>query len=341
MISQFAKKRNAAPLMPVRKKLSTRTIYLLLCLSLFACGQQSGQQTNKQSEQERKPQIEQQADTQITLTDFAGNTVTLEQPAKRIVALAPHIVENLYTIGAGDKIVGVVTHSDFPEEAAELPIVGGYEQTNFERIVQLKPDLIVAWESGNTLSSIAKLRELGFKVLIDQPNGLDDVAKSLTMLAKATGHNEQGNKAASDFLSKVNKARNDNANKRDVPIFYQVWNEPLISINGNHIISDAIRACGGVNILADEPAVAPRVNVESIIKLDPEAIIASGMGEARPEWLDTWRQWPNLTSVKRDNLFYVNPDHLQRHTVRLLLAIDTVCSQLDQVRAKQATPGER
>ncbi|GAA6137692.1 cobalamin-binding protein [Arenicella sp. 4NH20-0111] len=271
----------------------------------------------------------------ISVTDFSGKKVTLDKPATRIVALAPHIVENLYTIGAGDQIVGVVSHSDYPANAVKHPIVGGYQQTNHERIVELNPDLIVAWDSGNSQDNISKLRELGFTILIDQPDSLNDIAKSLRLLGAVTGNENQADRAAQQFLNAIDKHRIANAEKPKVTTFYQVWNDPLISINGNHIISDAIRTCGGTNVFMEEVAVAPRVSIESIIALNPEAIIASGMGEERPEWLEDWKRWPSLTAVKENNLFFVNPDHLQRHTIRQLQAINTICQQLDTARAKR------
>lgn len=325
---------------------------LTLCLLLASCGNQSNESANKNAadtlahaQQTDAPIIDSEgglendsiisSENGIVVTDFAGNTIALEQPAKRIVALAPHIVENLYTVGAGEQIVGVVQHSDYPAQALEHAIVGGYKKTNYERILELNPDLIIGWNSGNSHSNLNKLRELGFTVLIDQPDSLDDIAKSLRLLGAVTGHYEQATQAANKFLDEITTARNKNADKRPVSVFYQVWNEPLITINGNHIISDAIRVCGGRNVFANELAVAPRINIESIIQFDPEAIIASGMGEARPEWLDDWKQWQNLTAVKNNNLFFINPDHLQRHTIRQQLAVKKICSALDSIRASQ------
>lgn len=331
-----------------RVKLALIIAYSMTALSLMGCGNDSSDSDSSDNATQTSPDqpeshlkqgnnsgTNQSQDTrQIQVTDFVGNTVTLDSPAQRIVALAPHIVENLYTIGAGEQIVGVVTHSDYPAQALQHAIVGGYKQTNYERILELKPDLIIAWDSGNSHSNISKLRELGFTVLIDQPDSLSDIAKSLRLLGAVTGRSQQAQQAADTFLSAVNKMNRENANKRPVSVFYQVWNEPLITINGKHIISDAIRTCGGHNVFADEVAVAPRISIESIIQRDPESIIASGMGEARPEWLDDWHQWESLTAVKKKNLFFVNPDHLQRHTVRQLMAIETICSQLDQARAR-------
>jgi len=304
------------------------SLVLASALLLSACGDQSTP-TKPPTADGSNPKS-----TKIVVTDFSGQKIVLNKPAQRIVALAPHIVENLFTVGAGEQIVGVVQHSDYPEAATKLPLVGGYEKTNYERIIELKPDLVVAWESGNSQSNINKLRDLGLTVLVDQPDSLEDIAKSLRLLGAVSGHDLIAEKAANQFLLAIESLRNENANKRPISVFYQVWNEPLITINGKHIISDAIRTCGGQNVFADEFAVAPRTNIESVMALDPEAIIASGMGEERPEWLDDWRQWTNLSAVQRDNLFFVNPDHLQRHTLRQLLAVETICTQFDQARAK-------
>ena len=115
-----------------------------------------------------------------------------------------------------------------------------------------------------------------------------------------------------------------------------MWNEPLQTLNGEHIISDVIELCGGRNVFADATALAPKIGLESVFKRNPEAIVASGMGEARPEWLDEWLQWPGLKAVKGNNLYFVPPDLLQRHTVRLLDGAEILCKSLATARAKRA-----
>jgi len=270
----------------------------------------------------------------VEAVDFLGKTVRLNQPAKRIVALAPHIVENVYSAGAGAQLVGVVAHSNYPAEALTLPIVGGYEQTNHEKIIELNPDLIIGWETGNSHSSLNRLRELGYPIYVDQPNNLKDVAKSVRDIGILSGNVELANKAADEYLETLSKMRSKYQDVASLTVFYQVWNSPLHTINGKHIISDAINICGGNNIYADEFAVSPVVNIESVLDRNPDAIIAGGMSSARPEWLDDWKAWPSLKAVSNDNLFFVNPDHIQRHTVRLLLGLESICSQLDQARAR-------
>ena len=250
------------------------------------------------------------------------------------------MVENLYSVGAGQNIVGAVEYSDFPPAAKAIPKVGGYEKTNIEAILKINPDLIIGWETGNSHGALKRLEELGYPVYVDQPDSLRDVAKSLLDLGTLTGNQELAEKVANDYLEKLDQAQTNNANKPKVTSFYQVWNSPLQTISGNHIISNTIEICGGINIYADEFAVAPIINIESVLERNPQAIIASGMGEARPAWLDEWKAWPSITAVKHNNLLFVNPDHIQRHTVRLLLAVDSVCQQLDDVRAKLVADGK-
>lgn len=296
---------------------------ILFLVGLIAC--------NPESEEHSKTEHK---DTPIRVSDFTGEIVTLEKPAQRIVALAPHIVENVFTAGAGEQLVGVVAYSDFPEQAKLLPLVGGYAKTNLEKILELDPDLIIAWESGNSDASVARIKELGYPVYVDQPDSLTDLSKSVRDIGTLTGHAEQAKRAMDEYLAIITETKALYENKPKVRTFYQVWNQPLRTITGKHIISDAIRLCGGTNIYADEPSVSPIINIESLLERDPQAIIASGMSEARPDWLDDWKKWPSLQSVKNDNLFFVNPNHIQRHTVRILLGIDSICTQLDEARAK-------
>jgi iron complex transport system substrate-binding protein len=301
------------------KKLTT----LVLIIGLVACSSEPQEHPNKQSK-----------DSLIRVTDFTGEEITLDKPAQRIVALAPHIVENVFTAGAGEQLIGVVAYSDFPRQAKLLPLVGGYAKTNLEKILELNPDLIIAWESGNSDASVARIKELGYPVYVDQPDSLTDLSKSIRDIGTLTGHVIQANKAMDEYLASIAETKALYESKPKVSTFYQVWNQPLRTITGKHIISDAIRLCGGTNIYANEPSVSPIINIESLLERDPQAIIASGMSEARPEWLDDWKKWPSLQSVKNNNLFFVNPNHIQRHTVRILLGIESICAQLDEARAK-------
>lgn len=268
----------------------------------------------------------------VEVIDFLGRKVSLDKPAQRVIALAPHIVENVYSAGAGDQLIGVVSYSNFPEAAQSLPIVGGYKSFSLETILALKPDLVLMWASGNGMKALAQLESLNLPVYVDELSELEQIAKTIRDIGVLTGHADEANQTASTFIEELEQLRKQYANAQPVSTFYQVWNEPLQTLNGEHIINDAIELCGGSNLFANEIVLAPKVSLEAIIVGDPEAIVASGMGTARPEWLDEWLSWPNLKAVRNKHLFFIPPDVFQRHTARILLGTQQLCRQLQTVR---------
>lgn len=268
----------------------------------------------------------------LSVTDFVGNTISLEAPAKRIIALAPHNVENVYSAGAGEQLVAVVSHSDYPEEAKQLPIVGTYNAFSYEAILALKPDLVIAWASGNGAEAIKTLKSLGLTVYVDELDTLSDVARAIRDIGVLTGNKQAASKVAFSYLRKLERLKQQYSQQTKVSVLYQVWNAPLQTLNGEHIISDVINLCGGVNVFADAKALAPKISVESVFARNPDAIIASGMGDSRPEWLDEWLQWPLLSAVSKQQLYFIPPDIIQRHTERILQGTELMCRHLQTVR---------
>ncbi len=274
------------------------------------------------------------ASAAVTATDDTGAEVTLRSSASRIVSLSPHITELLFAAGAGARIIGTVDYSDYPPPAKRIARVGGYTQLDLETIVALKPDLVIAWESGNPPAAVAKLRALGIPVFINQPDRILDVARSIEQFGRLAGTSQVADPAAAEFRARYQKLARY-ANRPKLRVFYEIWKEPLMTINGKQIISDAIRLCGGENVFADLPVLAPKVTVESVLAANPEVIVASGMGESRPEWLDEWRRWPQLAAVARDNLYFVPPELIQRHTPRVLDGTERLCEDLEKARVKR------
>lgn len=271
-----------------------------------------------------------------TVTDYLDREVTLEKPARRIVALAPHIVENVYSAGAGEYLVAAVNYSDYPEAAKQLPQLGSYKAVSLERILALEPDLVVTWVSGNGPQTLQQLEQLGIPVYVDEPRELPDVARSIQDIGTLAGTQTTAQKAAEKYLQRLEQLRKTYATGQPVSVFYQVWNQPLQTLNGKHLVSDVIRLCGGYNIYSDALPLAPKVNMESILDRDPLVIVASGMGESKPEWLNDWRAWPALSAVAQNNLYFVPPDLIQRHTLRILQGAELMCEQLAQARARLA-----
>ena len=268
----------------------------------------------------------------VSVIDFTSNAVTLQKPAQRIIALAPHLVEDVFSAGAGKQLVGVVEYSNYPEQALALPSVGGYGKVNLEAIVELEPDLILGWASGNQNKIFQKIRNLGIPLYIDNPKSLEDVARVIKDIGVLSGNQKTSREAAHQYLNRLSQIKIEFSNTQTIDVFYQVWDKPLYTINGEHIISNIIKLCGGNNIYADESILSPVINLESVIDRNPQVIIASGMGEQRPEWLEDWKKWPQLIAVQKNNLYFVHPDLIQRHTTRILDGAEIVCNQLRQAR---------
>ncbi len=271
----------------------------------------------------------------LEITDDLGQIFYLQKPAARIVALTPHAVELVYSAGAQQALVGVVDYSDYPEEAKKIPNVGGYAGFNIEAIFALKPDVILYWPEGNPVREIERLRKLKLPLFAINTNSFDDIARNLIQIGELTGRQAQSKKTAQDFLQKVAQLKKANAHKKTVRVFYQVWHEPILTQNKNSFISKLLELCGGENIFADLPMTSPQISVEAVLAANPEVILGSGVGGARPQWLDDWQRYPSLQAVKKQQIFHTHSDWMHRPTVRLLLGAQEVCGLLDKVRAHE------
>ena len=280
------------------------------------------------------------AHAELVFKDDSGHEVRLKAPAKRIVTLAPHATEMLYAAGAGDRLVGTVDYSDFPPAAKKVPRVGSYDRFDLEAISALKPDLIVAWETGNPAGQVDKLKALGLTVYVSQPNRMEDVAGQVERIGQLAGTESTAKAAAAQFRQRLETLHRNNAGKPKVRVFYQIWKAPLMTVGGPQIISDAIRLCGGENVFGKLDQMSPTVSVEAVLAANPEVIVATGMGDARPEWLNDWNKWTRMTAVRRGNLFHINPDIMQRHTPRILDGAAQLCADLDIARSRRPA-GER
>ena len=286
-----------------------------------------------------KTVLENNSSEKIEVIDDDGITHTFDQPVQRIVSLMPHATELLFEVGAGDQVVGAVKYSDYPEAAKKIPRVGGYSALNIEAIVALKPDLLIAWPEGNRNRELDRLKALGLPILVSDPREFNDIANALTMYGKVTGKVPEAEKAVAAFNKKLNYLRTtysieENSEQERVSVFYQVWNSPLMTQNGNTFISRAIEVCGGTNIFADLPMTNPQVSIESILVQDPQVIVASGMGQARPEWLDDWRQYKTLQAVQKNQLYHILPELFQRPTSRFLTGTQQLCEAMQEARDK-------
>ncbi|WP_244116523.1 cobalamin-binding protein [Burkholderia gladioli] len=275
----------------------------------------------------------------ITVIDDAGRTVTLSAPARRVISVAPHATELLYAAGGAAAMVGAVSYSDYPEAARALPRVGDNRSLDLERIVALKPDLIVVWRHGNADRQTAQLAALGIPLYFSEPKRLDEVAVSLDKLGRLLGTRAQADRTAADYRQRIAALRARYAARPPVTVFLQIWDRPLTTLNGAQIVSDVLRLCGGRNVFAALQPVAPTVSDEAVLAADPEAIVATAQGatasDASLPSLERWRRWPSLAAVARSNLFAVDGDWLTRPTPRLALGAEQVCRDLETARERR------
>ncbi|AOF83221.1 periplasmic binding family protein [Methyloversatilis sp. RAC08] len=271
----------------------------------------------------------------VSVTDDTGRRVVLPAAAQRIVSLAPHVTELLYAAGAGGKLVGAVEYSDYPPAAQALPRVGSSSAVDIEAVAALKPDLVIAWQSGTRVAQYGQLDRLGIPVFVSEPRSLDDIPRTLELLGRLAGTTKDAEAAALDFRTRRDRLAARYASRPPVGVFYQIWDRPPMTVNGQHLISAVMALCGGRNVFADLAILAPTVTEEAVLAAAPEVIVASGTADARPAWLDAWRRWRSLPAVARDNLYFIPPEQLQRNTPRVLDGAAQLCEQLEQARAKR------
>ncbi len=269
----------------------------------------------------------------ISATDDEGKTIVLAKPAARIVSLAPHATELLYAAGAGGRIVGVLSTSDWPPEAKAKPRVGDAHRLDMERIVTLEPDLVVTWPY-SAAAEVATLRARGVPVFITNPTTIAGIAVDIERLGALAGTEDAAAPRAREFRAKLDRLGERRGVARKVRVFYEIWNEPLYTIGGKHLISEAIKTCGGENVFASLTLPAPEVSVEAVLAARPEAIIAGTDGAVRPAWLDDWKRWPILPAVTLGNLYTVDANLLHRPGPRFLDGMEGLCAALDDARRR-------
>ena len=275
----------------------------------------------------------------VSVIDDAGNIVTLAQPARRIVSLAPHVTELLYAAGGGDRIVGTVSYSDYPPQARDLPRVGDNKALDLERIAALKPDLIVVWRHGNAQKQTDRLRALGLPLFYSEPRKLESIPENLEKLGKLMDTGPVATRAAADFRQQVETLRKTYANRPPVTVFYQVWQQPLMTLNGQHMVSDMLALCGGRNLFGNEPPLVPTVSVEAVVAGNPEAMMTAGIGATRPDKpladFSMWEKWKSVTAVARNNLFIIDGDLVNRAGPRVVQGAAQICKDLDIARSRR------
>ncbi len=283
------------------------------------------------------------AHADVRVTDDAGHTLQLARPARRVISLAPSVTEMIYEAGGGDRLIGTVEHSDYPPAARQIPRVGSNQRLDLERIVGLKPDLILVWLHGNTSNEVTQLASLGFPMFNLESRRIEDVPDGLERIGQLLGTPAAARSAAQRFRAHYAELRSRYERRSPVAVFYQVADPPLLTISDTQIISDVIRLCGGRNVFGKEPALVPQVSTESVVAANPDVILAAHIEAktadgAKPERAPSdasfarWAAFSAMRAVRTGQMWLVPADTISRPGPRILDGMSAVCTALDEAR---------
>jgi iron complex transport system substrate-binding protein len=258
----------------------------------------------------------------LSVIDDSGHTIRLPRPAQRVITLGPHLTEQVFAVGGGAQVVGVSRFSDFPAEARRLPVVGDAAAVHHEQIAGLKPDLILVWRTGFPERSRAPLQALG---------SIPELAASMRRIGLLLGHAGAGEAQASKVEQQWAKLQADHAGRKPVRVFYQLWHQPLMTVNREHLISQAIAACGGVNVFGELPTFTPTVSWEAAVQRNPQVIAMAGAPSDHPE-RGEWPRFPQVEAVKAGRFALIEGDLIGRMGPRFVQGAKQLCDAIDAAR---------
>ncbi|MFM2590899.1 vitamin B12 ABC transporter substrate-binding protein BtuF [Vibrio sp. TBV020] len=264
---------------------------------------------------------------------FAISCGASAAPVERVISLAPHATEIAFSAGLGNKLIAVSERSDYPEQAKNIEKVSNYQGIKIERIIALQPDLIIAWPSGNPIGELKKLEQFGFEIYYSQTNSLEDIAHNIEQLSEYSDTPSVGKQAASDFRQTLQDLKAKYHTEIPVRYFYQLSEQPIITLAKGKWPSEVFSFCGGENIFEHSSAPYPQVGMEQVIIQNPDVIFTSQHAIENGEM---WQKWHDqLAAVQNNHMWTLNSDWINRPTPRTLKAIEQVCEHFETIREKR------
>lgn len=267
----------------------------------------------------------------VSVRDDAGRTVELDAPARRVVALAPNLAELVFAAGGGDRLVGVMRYTDYPSAAARLPVIGDAFAVNLEAVAALHPDLLLVWSGGINPRQQQAVHAFGVPAYDSDITTVDGIAHTLARLGRLLGTEPVADAAARAIHARWDALRARYAARAPVRVFYQLWDDPLMTVSRGHLIDQAITACGGVNVFASQAALTPTVSWEAAVAADPQ-IVVTGSSRDEPARLDRWRRFPSVAAVRHRQLVALDAEAMARMSPRFIDAAQQLCEAIDRAR---------
>jgi iron complex transport system substrate-binding protein len=265
----------------------------------------------------------------VNVTDDTGRELTLPHVPQRIVSIAPGATEMLFAAGAGARVIATVEFADEPAEARQVPRIGDSNAIDMERVVALKPDVIVIWEGGNNSGQVAQLERLGIPLYRERVSRLADLAPSLRRLGALVDAPAVAEKSARDVETRLAALAKRFGGRAPITVLLQVWNRPVYTVGGAQMMSDSLRLCGARNLFADLKTPGPAVDVEAIIARNPQAIVAVAPPGTAHEWLEEWKRFSTLSAVKSGALIPFEDQRLSRLGPSAVGGTEALCEALD------------
>ena len=268
----------------------------------------------------------------VTVTDDTARAVTLPKVPTRIVSLAPGATEMLFAAGAGQKLIATVEYSDEPAAARKVPRIGDVVAIDMEKLLALRPEVAVVWPGGGNPAQIEEIGRMGIPLYRQQVNTLADLPQSLRRLGALAGTELAAGQAASELESRLAKLARVYGNGKHPTVLLEVWNHPIYTIGGTHLMSDALKVCGARNVFGDLRDLGPAVDVEAVVARNPDIIIAAAPPGIGTDWLEDWRRFGSLRAVRRGNLIAFEDQRLTRLGPSVVDATEELCKVLATAR---------
>ncbi len=267
----------------------------------------------------------------LSVVDDSGQRLTLARPARRVVTLAPNLAELVFAAGGGDRLVGVMRYSEHPSAVARLPVVGDAFTVNLEKLAALQPDLLLVWTSGVNPRQQQRLHSLGAPVYHSEINSIATLADTLRRIGRLLGTDAVAEAQAAALLARWQALQARWSTRAPVRVFYQLWDEPLMTVNRQHLIAQALRACGGVNAFDDLPPLTPTIGWEAVLATDPQVVV-TGHADNEPARLQRWQRYPQLSAVRHGLLIALDGQQLARMSPAFIDGAEALCQAVDRAR---------
>jgi iron complex transport system substrate-binding protein len=285
------------------------------------------------------------ATSRVTVTDDFGQKVTIRYPPQRIVSLAPGATAMLVAAGASSQLAGTITYSGQPASEKTLPQIGTPDAIDMERLIALRPQVVVVWPDGNSPAQIATIERLGIPVYRQEATTLAAIADSLRRLGRLAGTSAVADRSARALAAALATLKRTYAGVSHPPtVLLEVWDRPLYTVGGRELMSDALRVCGARNMFADLPQRAPAIGVEAVLARNPDIIIAAAPPAQAAAWLAQWRRFPSLQAVKTGRLLAFDDERLIGLGPGAIDATAAMCARIrglmgrDRAKVRQARP---